>query len=166
MRQVTTTEITRDGARHARPIRVVTYAYANGRTADQYRSLATQTDVLRRHAQRNGWALVGEFADAASRNMSDRQGLTRVLSEARDGRYDVLLVYALDRLTRRACEGLQILSELERAGVLVLSMADTPAPAARRALEVQILAALAVYQRQVSLRERRCRDRMRRERCR
>src|SRR5262249_12459616 len=52
-------------------------------------------------------------------------GLRRALSDAQDGRYDILLVYALDRLARSVRDAASVFDELDQAGVLVLSVTDT-----------------------------------------
>jgi hypothetical protein len=113
-------------------VRVVTYGRVNGSTPDHYRSLGMQMEMLRRHARHDGWNLVGEHADAASGGFLDRPGLSRVLTGARDGEYDVLLISAVDRLGRSACLVWEILGELERAGVRVACTADTSPPTVPR----------------------------------
>jgi hypothetical protein len=160
-------------------IRVVIYGRVNGNTPDHNRALGVQMEVLRRYARREGWVLAGEFADTVSGTASERPGLSRVLADARGGQYDVLVIHTLDRLSRLICDTVQIHGELERAGVLVLSMSDTPAPTARQVrqrdeapadcpadpfmdpptgrtvrLMVQMLAALAAYQRETGRRVR------------
>jgi DNA invertase Pin-like site-specific DNA recombinase len=67
---------------------------------------------------------VGEFVDSGGKGDADRPGLSRVLIDARHGRYDILLVYALDRLTRAIREAAHVFDELDQAGVLVLSATD------------------------------------------
>jgi hypothetical protein len=79
--------------RPPRRLCVVLYAHVNGRDSEQLRSLAIQLEILRRHSCREGWTIVGEFADAEAGDSFARPGLRRALSDAQDGQYDILLVY-------------------------------------------------------------------------
>lgn len=106
----------------SRQLRVVVYAHVNGRDSERLRSLAAQVEILRRHGRRAEWTIVEELADAGSG--ADRPDLSRVLSDAQDGLYDVLLVYAFDRLARSVRDAAFVFDELDRAGVLVLSVTD------------------------------------------
>jgi DNA invertase Pin-like site-specific DNA recombinase len=167
-------------------LRVVTYGRVNGRTPDHYRSLGVQMETLRREARRDGLYVVGEYADAAPGGLLDRPGLSRVLTGARDGEYDVLLISAVDRLGRSACLWWEILGELERAGVLVVCTADTSQPTVPRPptdgaapappfldpsgptgrIGVRVLAAVPEYERELARSRRRARRRLESDRCR
>jgi DNA invertase Pin-like site-specific DNA recombinase len=111
--------------RPPRRLCVVLYAHVNGRDSEQLRSLAVQLEILRRHSCREGWTIVGEFADAEAGDSVARPGLRHALSDAQDGQYDILLVYALDRLARSVRDAASVFDELDQAGVLVLSVTDT-----------------------------------------
>jgi hypothetical protein len=163
-------------------VRVVTYGRVNGSTPDHYRSLGVQMELLRRHAGRDGWDVVGEYADAASGGLLDRPGLSRVLTGARDGEYDVLLISAVDRLGRSACLVWEILGELERAGVRVACTADTSPPTVPRpptdgaapappfldpsGPTGRIVMLAAEYERELARSRRRARRRVESDRCR
>jgi DNA invertase Pin-like site-specific DNA recombinase len=105
-------------------LRVVLYAHVNGRNPEGLRSLAIQLETLQRHARRERWTIVGEFADAEAGGPADRPGLSRALIDAADGQYDVLLVYALDRIARSVRDAAYVFDELDRAGILVQSVTD------------------------------------------
>ena len=110
--------------RPPRPLRVVLYAHVNGRDTERLRSLAVQMEILGRHSRGEGWTTVGEFADAAAGGSADRPGLSRALCDGQCGQYDILLVHAFDRLARSVCDAALMFDELDRAGVLVLSVTD------------------------------------------
>ena len=108
----------------ARRLRVVLYTHVNGQDSERLRYLSVQLETLRRYAHRDGWTIVGEFADGEFGGAADRSGLSRVLIDARDGRYDILLVYSLDRLARSVRDTDYLFDELDRAGILILSVTD------------------------------------------
>jgi site-specific DNA recombinase len=63
-----------------------------------------------------GWILTATFTDDASGATTDRPGLQQALRAAHAGRFDVLLVYRVDRFSRRLSDLLDLLNELEDAG--------------------------------------------------
>lgn len=66
-------------------------------------SLEAQDGRLRTYVEsQDGWELVPSFTDQLSGASLERPGLRRALSEARTGRFDLLLVYRVDRLSRSA----------------------------------------------------------------
>ncbi|MCS0501424.1 recombinase family protein [Ancylobacter mangrovi] len=66
------------------------------------RSIDDQVVLCRSHAQRLGLAVVSTFSDRARSGASilGRDGLMQMMDAARDGAFDVLVVEALDRLSR------------------------------------------------------------------
>jgi site-specific DNA recombinase len=101
----------------ATPLRVSTYVH--GRRDD---AVNRQQDVLRAWiADQPGWQLSGQYLDVRPSRQAPRFGLRQALAAARDGRYDVLLVHDLSRLTRRMPELADILRTLERARVALRS---------------------------------------------
>ena len=82
----------------------------------------------------------------------ERPDLQRALADARLRRYDLLLVYRVDRLSRSVRGLAQILEELDQAQALFRSATepfDTGTPAGR--MMVQILSVLAKFERATSL---------------
>lgn len=99
-----------------------------------------------------GWTLVRTFVDQASGATLERPALAQALTEARAGRYDLLLVYRVDRLARSVRGLAQILEDLEAAGAAFRSATepfDTTTPAGR--MMVQLLAVVAEFERAVIL---------------
>jgi len=62
--------------------------------------LAAQENFLRRWAVENGYAIVGQTAEAGSGIHPDRPGLSAVMQVVREKRMDVIIVKELGRLTR------------------------------------------------------------------
>jgi site-specific DNA recombinase len=65
--------------------------------------------------------------------VAERPGLERALMEARLHRYDLLPVYRVDRMARRARVLAQTLEELDQAGVAFRSATESFTPALRPA---------------------------------
>src|SRR5262249_12855390 len=66
------------------------------------RSIEDQTVLCRSYAERNGLSIVAIYDDRARSGASvyGRDGLMRLMDAARDGKFDLVLVEALDRLSR------------------------------------------------------------------
>src|SRR2546423_1711859 len=64
-----------------------------------------------------GWRHVETYEDQMSGAKVDRPDLARALRDAQLGRYDVLLVYRVDRFARSLKDLVHLLEELEQAGV-------------------------------------------------
>jgi site-specific DNA recombinase len=101
-------------------------------------------------ASQPGWVLARTFVDQAPGATLERPALAQALGEARAGRYDLLLVYRVDRLARSVRGLAQILEDLEGAGAAFRSATepfDTTTPAGR--MMVQLLAVVAEFERAV-----------------
>lgn len=59
-----------------------------------------QARDLRGFAERQGWEIVSEYQDQESGSKAERPALRRMLEDASQHRFDLLLFWALDRLTR------------------------------------------------------------------
>ncbi|MEV6631610.1 recombinase family protein [Actinoplanes sp. NPDC051470] len=97
-----------------------------------------------------GWILAAEpFTDDASGATTERPGLQRALRAAKAGRYDILLVYRVDRFSRRLSDLLDLLNELDDAGVAFASATepfDTSTSIGR--MLVQLLGVFAEFERE------------------
>jgi site-specific DNA recombinase len=122
--------------------------YVRRSTDEEYQPFSIEAQDIRLGAyvkSQPGWSLVARFEDDASGAKLDRTGLNNVLTAARAGRFDVLLVYRVDRFTRRIRDLATLLEELDAAGVVFRSATepfDTSTPAGR--MLVQMLGVFAV----------------------
>ena len=55
---------------------------------------------LRPLAAARGYQIVGEYSDTISGSKAKRPGLDQLMTDAQRGRFDVVLVWAFDRLSR------------------------------------------------------------------
>ena len=97
------------------------YSSENQRAA----SIEDQTRNCRRRAEAEGWAVVGEFADAAMTGSdSNRPQYQAMLAAALMGEFDVLLLDDLSRLTRDSVEQEQTIRRLEFHGLRIVATSD------------------------------------------
>ena len=110
-----------------------------------------QRMALRSEAERRGWQLVGEYEDAGisgTKGRDKRPGLDSLLKDARRGRFDIVMCWALDRLGRSLRHLIDTAQELESAAVdlyVAKQSIDTTSPAGR--LFFHLVGSFAEYER-------------------
>jgi site-specific DNA recombinase len=95
-----------------------------------------------------GWTQTAVYEDQVSGAKANRPALDKALVDARAGRFDVLLVYRVDRFARSLKVLVGLLEELDRAGVAFRSATepiDTATPTGR--MLVQLLGVFAEFER-------------------
>jgi DNA invertase Pin-like site-specific DNA recombinase len=115
-------------------------------TVDQHPE--TQLNDLRQMAGQRGLEIVAEYTDRISGTKAKRPGLDQMMTDARRGRFDVVLVWASDRIARSVKHFLDVLDELNRIGVEFVSFReqiDTGGPLGRAL--VVIIGAIAELER-------------------
>lgn len=121
-------------------VRVAIYVRRSTDEEHQPFSIEAQDSRLKSYVKSQpGWSLVARFEDDASGAKLDRPGLRKALAAASAGRYDVLLVYRVDRFTRRIRDLVTLLDELESTGVTFRSATepfDTSTPAGRMLVQM------------------------------
>ncbi|ONH54614.1 recombinase family protein [Frankia sp. CcI49] len=142
---------TRDAFASTLPATVRVGIYLRRSTDDDHQryTLDAQEDRLRSYVDSQpGWEITLRFSDDASGASTDRKDLHRALAAARAGLIDVLLVYRVDRLSRNLRDTVQLLEDLDEAGVVFRSATepfDTSTPMGRMLL--QMLAMFAQFER-------------------
>ena len=99
------------------PVRALVYSRVS--TDAQERdgtSLDTQERECREYAQAKGWTVVECIKDTASGSHLDRPGIERVRQLLRQGVVDVVLAYAVDRLSRNQNHNGVLFDDVEQAG--------------------------------------------------
>ena len=120
--------------------------YMRVSTVDQHPE--TQLHDLRQMAAQRGYEVVAEITDKISSTKARRPGLEELMRDARRGRFDVVLVWACDRIARSTRHFLEILDELNRIEVEFVSFReniDTAGPLGRAI--VVIIGAIAELER-------------------
>jgi DNA invertase Pin-like site-specific DNA recombinase len=106
--------------------------YLRVSTVDQHPE--TQLHDLRQLAQQRGLEIVATYTDHISSTKVRRPKLEQMLVDARQGKFEVLLVWACDRLARSVRHFLEVLDELNHLGVEFVSFReqlDTGGPLGR-----------------------------------
>jgi DNA invertase Pin-like site-specific DNA recombinase len=99
--------------------------YARISTPDQRQHAENQVAALRQFIQAHEWEAAGEYIDHASGDRHDRPALTRMMQDAIERKFDVVAVFALDRLTREGVEEtFSYIARLKRAGVELVSATE------------------------------------------
>ena len=99
--------------------------YARTSTDDGRQELTNQTRELHTYAERMGWRVVGEYLDQVSGRKADRPQFQAAMKDARKRKFDVLLFWSLDRLSREGVlKTLLILNQLTGYGVKYRSLQE------------------------------------------
>ena len=123
-----------------------TALYLRVSTVDQHPE--TQGYDLHQMAAQRGYEIVQEYTDRISGAKARRPGLDTMMRDARRGRFDVILVWACDRIARSTRHFLEVLDELNRLNVEFVSFReqiDTGGPLGRAI--VVIIGAIAELER-------------------
>ena len=120
--------------------------YMRVSTLDQHPE--TQLYDLRGLAGQRGFEIVQEYTDRISGAKARRPGLDQLLKDARHRRFDVVLVWASDRIARSVRHFLEVLDELNHLGIEFISFReniDTGGPLGRAI--IVIIGAIAELER-------------------
>ncbi len=99
--------------------------YARTSTDDGRQELSNQTRELHEYAKRMGWTVVGEYLDQVSGRKAERPQFQAAMRDARKRKFDVLLFWSLDRLSREGVlKTLLILNQLTGYGVKYRSLQE------------------------------------------
>jgi DNA invertase Pin-like site-specific DNA recombinase len=99
--------------------------YARVSTDDKGQDPLNQLLQLREFAARQGWEVVHEYTDEASAKSGDRPGFQQMWKDAAQHRFDCLLFWSLDRLTREgALATLTYLRRLSDSGIKYKSFTE------------------------------------------
>jgi DNA invertase Pin-like site-specific DNA recombinase len=126
--------------------------YVRVSTNDQETDM--QETELKEYCENRSWTCTVYKDKGQSGAKNDRPALNALLADMRKRRFDVVVVWALDRLARSLKQLLSISEECKSLGVDLVSLkqnVDTTLPAGR--LTFQVLGAVAEFEREM-LRER------------
>jgi DNA invertase Pin-like site-specific DNA recombinase len=99
--------------------------YARVSTKDKGQDTEIQLAQLRDFSQKQGWTIYGEYVDHESGGKSDRSAFQRLFQDASRRKFDVVLFWSLDRLSREGVlETLQHLNRLTSYSVAYRSFTE------------------------------------------
>jgi DNA invertase Pin-like site-specific DNA recombinase len=122
--------------------------YTRISSTDQNRE--TQLCDLRPLAAARGYQIVDEYEDTISGAKARRPGLDRLMSDARRGKFDIVSLWAFDRLARSVKHFLEVLDELNHLNIVLISFReniDTSGPLGRAM--IVIVAAISELERSI-----------------
>ena len=109
-----------------RRLRVVTYRRISTNEENQPYSLEAQETSLRSFiASQLNYEFVGDYVDQQTGTNNKRPGLERMLADASQNKFDVILIYRLDRLGRSVQGFMEILHHLEEEDVALRSATES-----------------------------------------
>src|SRR5580704_8714651 len=128
--------------------------YARVSTTDQ--TNAIQIRELTEYVKRRGWELTSVYQDQMSGAKATRPGLDQLIADARRRKFDVVVVWKLDRFGRSLVHCVSGIQELASLGIRFIATSqgldtDESNPASK--LLMHILAAVAQFEREL-IRER------------
>jgi site-specific DNA recombinase len=96
-------------------------------------SIQAQLADLHRYAEIHNMEIVEQYVDEgySGKSIEGRPHMQRLLKDSRQGKFNVVLVYRIDRLARKLKDALEINDEFERNGVQLVSInenIDTTTP--------------------------------------
>ena len=96
--------------------------YLRVSTLDQHPE--SQLHDLEAMAQQRGLEIVQRYEDRVTGTRARRPGLDRMLADARRGRFEIVLVWACDRLARSVRHFLEVLDDLNRLNIEFVSFRE------------------------------------------
>ncbi len=101
-------------------MKVAIYCRVSKKDGSQH--IENQLTPLRKWSKRLGGTIVHEFVDEASGNSNNREALKNLFESAHRNEFDVLIVWALDRLSRQGIARMtSYLETLKSKGIKVMS---------------------------------------------
>jgi site-specific DNA recombinase len=96
-------------------------------TQDQARegvSLETQENLARKYCEDRGWAMVDTYVDVQSGRSDRRPQLKRMEQDAQARKFDVVIVYKLDRLARSTATFYRIVTAFREKDIALASLTE------------------------------------------
>ena len=123
--------------------------YSRVSTHDQDEQL--QVPRLREFCSRLGYEIVHEYSDEASGKNANRPGWKALLSDARRGEFEAVIVTKLDRVMRSLMQLLDVLQEFEkrRISIITLDQGTIDMGSANSRLQIGIIAMVAEWDREI-----------------
>lgn len=107
-------------------MRAVGYRRVSSQEQTDGHSLDAQTTHIQTYAQAQGWHLVEIYTDAgvSAKKGSHRPAFEQMLREAKEGKFDVVIVDKIDRFYRHLSGLLSTLEQLNNHGVSLASVQE------------------------------------------
>jgi len=121
------------------------------RVSTDRQSTESQLNALREYAGKRAWAISKEYIDEGyTGSNTKRPAFNEMMADAKKRKFDVLLVYKLDRLSRSLKDLITTLDDLKSIGIDFISYdngLDTTTPTGR--LMFNVVGAVAEFEREI-----------------
>ncbi len=108
----------------AKKLNCVIYARYSS-TNQKEQSIEGQLRECKAYAERSGYTVVGEYIDKAMSGRSDhRPDFQKMISDAKKGQFEYIIVWKLDRFARNRYDSAVYKNKLKKCGVRVLSATE------------------------------------------
>lgn len=123
--------------------------YARVSTTNHGQDASLQTSEQRQFAKARGWQVFDDYIDqGVSGSKDSRPELNRLMADAKRRRFDIVLVWKLDRFGRSLRHLVNALAEFESLGIAFVSLSDNlDLSTASGRLMFQIIGAMAEFER-------------------
>lgn len=99
--------------------------YARVSTLDKGQDVTMQTHELREYASNRRWEIAGTYTDKGiSGSKESRPDLNRMIADAKQRKFDAVVVWKLDRLGRSLKHLVTLLADLDALGIALVSLRD------------------------------------------
>ena len=121
------------------------------RVSTSGQTVENQEREILAHCQRQGWTIHKVYRDEGfSGAVAVRPALTEMLADARLGRFNLLVVWKIDRLARSISHLLEVLTELKGLGIGFVSLTEAiNTETAQGRMLCSFLAAIAEFEREL-----------------
>ena len=118
--------------------------------ADEGYSIDEQIRVLREYCKREGYIIFDEYVDRgiSGKNIKGRPSVQRLLTDADEKKFDLVLVWKMNRLARKSVDLMNMVEKFNSKNIAFRSYTEkyeTESPTGK--LQFQMMAAIAEYER-------------------
>lgn len=118
--------------------------------ADEGYSIDEQIRVLREYCKREGYIIFDEYVDRgiSGKNIKGRPAVQRLLTDADEKKFDLVLVWKMNRLARKSVDLMNMVEKFNSKNIAFRSYTEkyeTESPTGK--LQFQMMAAIAEYER-------------------
>jgi DNA invertase Pin-like site-specific DNA recombinase len=99
--------------------------YGRVSTSDKGQDVQMQMHELRQYANNRKWEVIGEYVDQGHSGAKEsRPALNRLMADAKQRKFEAIVVWKLDRFGRSLKHLVTALAELDAVGVVFVSLKD------------------------------------------
>jgi len=110
-----------------KPIQAVMYArVSTEEQATEGYSIKAQKDLLNTYAEKHNLTIISEYIDEgkSGKSIDGRPQMIHLLEDAKQEKFEAVIVYKLDRLARKTRDSLEIVETLGSHGVQLISLSE------------------------------------------